>query len=592
MATGSQAGRRKPVQKKPFTVRRFLRQTKKFFIRLLRIIARGLYFGIKAAYTFIVSLPPRTLLFASSAFGLMVIVIIIAAIASPGSHSRASAADIIAAYQDEDQGAGGTQWDSGVTDPYADYDPAANAAVFSNPSGMDANPLEDGFTELKKGDDDPIIARIQARLMELGYMDLDEPTEHFGPLTASALKCFQAHNGLKDNGICGAEAYALLMGRDAKVYVMQSGDSGDDVWSVQQRFYELGFLDNKANITGKFGDKTEVAAKAFQAKNHLTADGKVGEKTLAMLYSENVVSNAYKLGDQNPVILACQQALKKLGYITFTPDGVMGKSTVSAIKSFQEINGLTKDGALGPETRDLLLSNDAQPKVIQLGNYGTDVKKIQERLIKLNYLTSGSATGYFGAVTEQAVRAFQKRHHLGGDGKVGATTLSLLNSSSAKKASAPVNGKKDPPGGNTGSGSGGTGSGSGSGNIAANKTGIDKLIALAESKIGCKYVRGSKGPDSFDCSGFVYWCMRSAGLSCSYQTSSMWASCTKYQRITSLSKIERGDILVFSGHVGIYLGSGSMIDASSSEGEVRRSGSVLKPDGYWQKTFICAYRVF
>ena len=65
-----------------------------------------------------------------------------------------------------------------------------------------------------------------------------------------------------------------------------------------------------------------------------------------------------------------------------------------------------------------------------------------------------------------------------------------------------------------------------------------------------------------------------------------------------MSSLQRDDILVFSGstdsdgHVGIYLGGGKMIDASSSEGKVRMSSSVLNSGGYWSTHFICAYRVF
>lgn len=65
--------------------------------------------------------------------------------------------------------------------------------------------------------------------MELGYMDSDEPTQHFGPLTQSALKNFQRHNGLSDDGICGQGTYDMLMNAEAKVYVMQLGDTGPDV---------------------------------------------------------------------------------------------------------------------------------------------------------------------------------------------------------------------------------------------------------------------------------------------------------------------------------------------------------------------------
>ena len=75
---------------------------------------------------------------------------------------------------------------------------------------------------------------------------------------------------------------------------------------------------------------------------------------------------------------------------------------------------------------------------------------------------------------------------------------------------------------------------------------------------------GAKGPNTFDCSGFVYWALNKAGVSQGYMTSSGWGSCTKYEREYDFNSLKRGDVVVFSGHVGIYLGGGSMIDASSA----------------------------
>ena len=123
------------------------------------------------------------------------------------------------------------------------------------------------------------------------------------------------------------------------------------------------------------------------------------------------------------------------------------------------------------------------------------------------------------------------------------------------------------------------------------------MIDVAESKLGCKYVSGSKGPNSFDCSGFVYYCLRNAGVNAKYMTSIAWRSTGNYKRISSLKDCKRGDILVFSGstmakgHVGIYLGSGKMIDASSSAGVVRITNTVLS-GSYWPSHFLMAYRVF
>ena len=110
-------------------------------------------------------------------------------------------------------------------------------------------------------------------------------------------------------------------------------------------------------------------------------------------------------------------------------------------------------------------------------------------------------------------------------------------------------------------------------------------------------MRGAKGPNSFDCSGFVYWCLNQAGVKQSYMTSIAWRSCTKYQRITSMNSIKRGDVLVFkgksmaTGHVGIYLGNGRMIDASSSKGKVRITESLFS-GSYWKDHFLMAYRIW
>ncbi|MEA4869704.1 MAG: peptidoglycan-binding protein [Christensenella sp.] len=581
---------------------------KKGLLKALRVVARGIYLGIRRTYQFLMKLPPRTLLIGSSALGLVLMTTIILAIALPGKASKAENAEQLAAFtalQSEPTALENANSDAALTGDAAQQDGVTDSAIDATlPADVEgtttdaAQPI--AFTgEMTAGDDGEIISTIQTRLMELGYMDSDEPTQHFGPLTQSALKAFQRHNGLGDDGILGQATYTALMNAEAKVYVMQLGDSGPDVEGVQQRLYELGYLDNKANIQGKFGEKTEEAAKTFQKKNHLTADGKVGSKTLEMLYGEDVVGNAYKLGDENPVIKDCQAALKRLGYVTFKPDGVMGKATVSAIKAFQQANGLTRDGQLGPVTRDMILSGDAQEMVMQLGDYGTDVKNMQARLAKLNYLASANATGYFGEITQDAVKAFQKRAGLTADGKVGGVTLTMMNSSSAKKAASPPSTKKEnkSTGSSGGSSSGGSSSG-GSTSSASDKTGVEKLVALAESKIGSKYVRGAKGSNTFDCSGFVYWCLKNSGVSTSYMTSIAWRSTSRFSRVSSMGSIERGDILVFSGstasdgHVGIYLGGGKMIDASSSEGQVRQSSSVLNSGGYWSTHFICAYRVF
>lgn len=63
--------------------------------------------------------------------------------------------------------------------------------------------------------------------------------------------------------------------------------------------------------------------------------------------------------------------------------------------------------------------------VLQVGSTGTNVTKVQQRLIAWGYM-NGSATGYYGTVTRDAVKWFQKNNGLTIDGKVGPTTAAKM----------------------------------------------------------------------------------------------------------------------------------------------------------------------
>ncbi len=469
-------------------------------------------------------------------------------------------------------------------EPYGPDDPIAQAALL------------DG-REFRKGDSDELILTVQSALMDLGYMDPDEPTDFFGNQTHDALVTFQRHNDLLPDGILGEETFLRLLSADAKEYVMQEGDEGDDVKEVQNRLYELGYLD-KNSRTGTFGEKTASAVRSFQSANKLKVDGKVGAKTLNTLYSGDVVGNYYKSGDSDESIVAYQKRLQALGYLdkSYSCSGKMDKQTVSAIKSFQEANGLVRDGCLGPATMEQLDSKSAVAFAIRLGMSGSDVKAAQQRLYKLGYIRSSQVTGYYGETTAEAVRSFQKRNSLTQNGELNAKTLEKLNSDKAKSAPSTAT-KKPTSSSKPGTKTTPTPKPSGSGS-SSSKKGVEKFIEIAQSKLGCKYVRGAKGPNQFDCSGFVYWCLNQAGVKQGYMTSIIWRTCSKYKRINSMSELKRGDVLVFkgksmaTGHVGIYLGDGKMIDASSSRGQVRITESNILKSSYWQEHFLMAYRIW
>ena len=458
--------------------------------------------------------------------------------------------------------------------------------------GVDAEYSEPIPDYLRIGEKHPIVLKLQQRLMDLGFMDNDEPTDYYGEVTQSAVKIYQRQNKLAQDGIIGPDTLEAILSPDAKYYAAQKGDEGTDITRIQSRLYELGYLASDSQVTGSFGDATEEAVMKMQSVNGLDQDGKVGRKTMNLLYSEDVKANMLAYGEKSDLVLAAQKRLKELGYMTTEPDGSYGNDTIIAVKQFQSRNDQVVDGYLGPATRVALNSSDAVSNGLSLGDSGDNIQRVQNLLSKLGYLKSANVTGYYGEVTENAVKLFQRTNGLSADGTVGIMTMAKLTAGDAKKAPAQPKTSTSKNNSKNNTTSGGSKKGS-SGSTSVPNTGgasggASALIAVASSKLGCPYVWGSKGPNSFDCSGFVYWCLNQVGVRQSYMTSSGWRNAGRYTRISSFSSLRAGDIIVVSGHVGIVAGGGTVIDASSGNGKVvHRSLS-----SWWANNFICGWRIF
>lgn len=80
------------------------------------------------------------------------------------------------------------------------------------------------------------------------------------------------------------------------------------------------------------------------------------------------------------------------------------------------------------------------------------------------------------------------------------------------------------------------------------------VVSRAYSKLGCAYSWGGIGPNSFDCSGFVSYCL--TGRYCRLGTTGDFMGWTR------VSDPQPGDVVVNSYHTGIYIGGGQMIHAS------------------------------
>lgn len=255
---------------------------------------------------------------------------------------------------------------------------------------------------------------------------------------------------------------------------MQIGFSGQEVRDVQRRLKELGYL--TGSVDGDFGTATDKAVKAFQKANGLTADGKIGPKTLEVLNSSKAVKAGAKAtnkptatpkptkkitptprptatpnltkdyylqsGSSGQKVRTLQNRLIELGWMQGKATGEYDAATETAVKAFQKKAGIWSDGVAGPDTLNKLYSSNA-PKTstaasstgatLEMGSEGPAVRALQERLKKLGYL-KGSVDGSYGEATRAAVLAFQQNNGLTADGKAGNATLNKVYSDDARSA--------------------------------------------------------------------------------------------------------------------------------------------------------------
>ena len=237
---------------------------------------------------------------------------------------------------------------------------------------------------LRLGDTGDDVVLLQVRLMALGYLS-GKADGVFGSATGAAVAAFQLRNGLTADGIAGAKTYKKLFSESAipaqnttvttppasQAYPdrnLYNGCSGEDVKDVQQRLKDLGYLNDA--VDGKYGPNTELAMRAFQLKNGLTANGMGNEATYKVLFSVDAIpSNGIsaggstgtetytnlQLGSTGNAVIRLQQMLSTLKY-SVNINGYFDEATYAAVIAFQKRNGLTPDGIAGVQTQTKLYS--------------------------------------------------------------------------------------------------------------------------------------------------------------------------------------------------------------------------------------------
>ena len=153
-------------------------------------------------------------------------------------------------------------------------------------------------------------------------------------------------------------------------------------------------------------------------------------------------SRFLSIGSKGSDVSSLQEILKSLGYYTYPEiTGFYGSLTSQAVRLYQEANNLESVGAVGPKTRALLnqtsgasLSTPASlvsspllpiTDFLTLGSRGEQVTTLQTLLKEQGFFTD-EPTGFYGPITQAAVKRFQESHAIESVGYVGPKTRETI----------------------------------------------------------------------------------------------------------------------------------------------------------------------
>lgn len=133
----------------------------------------------------------------------------------------------------------------------------------------------------------------------------------------------------------------------------------------------------------------------------------------------------------------------------------------------------------------------------------------------------------------------------------------------------------------------------GDGDVAAVSSLGAQVVAYAQQFLGCPYVWGGNGPNAFDCSGFTKFVYSHFGCTLNRTASDQLCNGTPVAR----GEWQPGDLIFFNNgrvstpvsHVGIYIGNGQFIHASTNSYTVQINNLF---SSYYSNTYVYARRLF
>ena len=236
------------------------------------------------------------------------------------------------------------------------------------------------YRSLSLGNTGIAVQALQLRLKDLGYFNGDV-SGLFDSDTEVAVKRFEQTYGTMQTGVATAKLQLKLFAASAPAYgteeydaavisqytVLRPGTVGSSVYALQQRLKNLNYPISE--LTGVFDDQTAECVRLFYAAYNLASSDVANVAMQRELYADT--AKTYDPSIQVLVTLSPEEEAQQAAIVVPEDGGEIDESTA-----------------------------------IALGNSGTRVSQIQQRLIALGYMPGGSDTGVFDQATQEGVNRF------------------------------------------------------------------------------------------------------------------------------------------------------------------------------------------
>ena len=363
-------------------------------------------------------------------------------------------------------------WDRLFSDAAVHRDGSTPYATPSPVPELTPTPTPTPFTykrKLQYGDQNDLVAALQSRLAELGYYEAKVSGGYY-KITQSAVRAFQAHNGLTVDGVAGQQTQEALFASDAvpasatprpsptptpaKYLLMVDvtnqitraftyDEEGLYTVLVREMICSTGTVKNPTPLGTTIMPKKRArwgyfptwdshaqyltridAANAFHSVLYSEPD----ERTLSVKSFEALGTRASHgcvrllVSDAKWIYDNCQE-----GTIITVYEGEYDPEYTMTLKPTLNSSTLRENPLPAPTPTPTYARENfpTEYRTLSRGKTGKDVFMVQMRLTELGYYHGSVTGGYYGG-TIAAVEAFQRDHGLTVDGAAGRQTQALL----------------------------------------------------------------------------------------------------------------------------------------------------------------------